>query len=406
MIEHVSSAISPRKSEVVVVGGGPAGLVSAVALKAAGAETLLIAPAAAPDHRTTALLASSVKALETLGVWQACIPYAAPLKRLRIVDDTQRLFRAPETFFDAAEIGLDAFGYNIENRHLVAALEARVSELALARIAAPALAVTSDAEGVTIKHADGEVRASLAIGADGIRSLCRTAAGISTRRRTYAQTALTLNLSHGRPHDETSTEFHTESGPCTLVPLPGQRSSLVCVLDPDRARALAAMDDAARSDEIERRAHSHLGKMSAEPGHGIFPLAVETARSFSARRIVLVGEAAHVVPPIGAQGLNLGLRDAATIAEIVADARRDAVDVGGAGVLVRYEKQRRADVTSRAIAVDLLNRSLLTDFVPVHGARGLSLYLVDRIGPLRRAMMREGVAPLASQPRLMRGEMV
>jgi 2-octaprenyl-6-methoxyphenol hydroxylase len=402
----VNSAISPFTSEVAVVGGGPAGLVSAIALQAAGAETLLIAPRAEPDHRTTALLASSVKALETLGVWQACIPYAAPLKKLRIVDDTQRLFRAPETFFDAAEIGLDAFGYNIENRHLVAALEARVSELALARITVPAHAVKSDADGVTIKHADGEVRARLAIGADGVRSLCRMAAGISTRRRTYPQTALTLNLSHGRSHDETSTEFHTESGPFTLVPLPGQRSSLVCVRDPDRARVLAAMDDTALSDEIERRAHSHLGKMRVEPGRGIFPLAVETAQAFSAKRIALVGEAAHVVPPIGAQGLNLGLRDAATIAEIVADARREGLDIGDAGVLDRYERQRRADVTSRAIAVDLLNRSLLTDFVPVHGARGLSLYLVDRIGPLRRAMMREGVAPAVSQPRLMRGEMV
>ena len=406
MVERVNSVVAPFTSEVAVVGGGPAGLVSAIALKAAGAETLLIAPRAAPDHRTTALLASSVKALETLGVWRACVPYAAPLKKLRIVDDTQRLFRAPETFFDAAEIGLDAFGYNIENRHLVAALEARVSEFALARITAPALAVTSDAGGVTIKHADGEARARLAIGADGVRSLCRTAAGISTRRHTYPQTALTLNLSHRRPHDETSTEFHTESGPFTLVPLPGQRSSLVCVLDSQRAQALAAMDDTALSDEIERRAHSHLGKMSVERGRGVFPLAVETAQAFSARRIVLVGEAAHVVPPIGAQGLNLGLRDAATIAEIVADARRDGLDIGGAGVLARYERQRRADVTSRAIAVDLLNRSLLTDFFPVHGARGLSLYVVDRIGPLRRAVMREGVAPAASQPRLMRGETV
>ena len=125
-----------------------------------------------------------------------------------------------------------------------------------------------------------------------------------------------------------------------------------------------------------------------------------------ADRIALVGEAAHVVPPIGAQGLNLGLRDGATIAELVADARRQNIDVGSADALARYDTQRRADVTSRTIAVDLLNRSLLTDFLPAQGARGLSLYLVDRIGPLRRALMREGVAPAASQPRLMRGEMV
>lgn len=393
-------------AEVVVVGGGPAGLVCAIALAAAGVDTLLIAPSAAPDHRTTALLASSVTALETLGAWQACLANAAPLKKLRILDDTQRLLRAPEAFFTAAEIGIDAFGYNIENRHLIAALEDRAFELKLSRIGAPALAVTSDPAGVTITYAGGVARVPLVIGADGARSLCRAAAGIGTRRRTYPQTALTLNLAHDRAHDDTSTEFHTESGPFTLVPLPGRRSSLVCVLDESSAAKVLTQSDEALSAEIERRAHSLLGKMSVEPGRGVFPLAIETADAFARARVALVGEAAHVVPPIGAQGLNLGLRDGATVAEIVADARRDNLDIGAPEVLARYDTQRSADATSRTIAVDLLNRSLLTDFVPAHGARGLSLYLVDRIGPLRRALMREGVAPAASQPRLMRGEMV
>jgi 2-octaprenyl-6-methoxyphenol hydroxylase len=178
------------------------------------------------------------------------------------------------------------------------------------------------------------------------------------------------------------------------------------VHDPKRAAALAAMTDADLSAEIERRAHSLFGKMNVEPGRGVFPLAVETAHSFARGRIALVGEAAHVVPPIGAQGLNLGFRDAATLGEIVAEARRNSVDLGSPGVLARYDNQRRADVTSRKIAIDLLNRSLLTDFLPVQGIRGLSLFLVDRIGPLRRVLMREGVMPAASQPRLMRGEMV
>ena len=396
-------------AEVVVVGGGPAGLVCAIALAAAGVDTLLIAPSAAPDHRTTALLASSVTALETLGAWQACLANAAPLKKLRILDDTQRLLRAPEAFFTAAEIGIDAFGYNIENRHLIAALEDRAFELKLSRIGAPALAVTSDPAGVTITYAGGVARVPLVIGADGARSLCRAAAGIGTRRRTYPQTALTLNLAHDRAHDDTSTEFHTESGPFTLVPLPGRRSSLVCVLDESSAAKVLTQSDEALSAEIERRAHSLLGKMSVEPGRGVFPLAIETADAFARARVALVGEAAHVVPPIGAQGLNLGLRDGATVAEIVADARRDNLDIGAPEVLARYDTQRSADALTtwfRTIAVDLLNRSLLTDFVPAHGARGLSLYLVDRIGPLRRALMREGVAPAASQPRLMRGEMV
>jgi 2-octaprenyl-6-methoxyphenol hydroxylase len=393
-------------AEVAVVGGGPAGLVAAIALATAGVDTLLIAPPAEPDHRTTALLAGSVTALETLGVWPVCVPHAALLRKIRLIDDTQRLIRAPEVLFTAAEIDLDAFGYNIENRHLIAALEARTVELKLARIAGAAVSITPDAAGVSIKHIDGETRVRLVIGADGRRSLCRAAAGIETTQRLYPQTALTLNLGHARPHDDTSTEFHTASGPFTLVPLPGRRSSLVCVLDPARAAELVAMSDAALSAEIERRAHSLLGKMAVEPGRGMFPLAIETAGAFARDRIALVGEAAHVVPPIGAQGLNLGLRDGATIAELVAEARRQNTDIGAPGVLARYDTQRRADVTSRSIAVDLLNRSLLTDFLPAQGARGLSLYLVDRIGPLRRALMREGVAPAASRPRLMRGEMV
>ncbi len=402
----MSSATGRYDAEVAVVGGGPAGLVSALALAAAGVETMLVAPPARPDHRTTALLAGSVTALETLRVWPACQPHAAALREIRLVDDTARLIRAPEISFAAAEIGLDAFGYNIENRHLVTILNERAASLNVPRIDGAASAVLPDPAGVTVVHAAGEIRAQLAIGADGHRSLCRAAAGIATTHRAYPQTALTLNLHHARSHDGVSTEFHTASGPFTLVPLPGRRSSLVCVLDPQTADELAAMHDSDLSAEVERRAHSLFGKMSVEPGRGIFPLAVETAGAFARNRIALVGEAAHVVPPIGAQGLNLGLRDAATIAELVADARRDGLDVGGESVLSRYNAQRRADVTSRTVAVDVLNRSLLTDFLPAQSLRGLSALLVDRIGPLRRALMREGVNPAASQPRLMRGETV
>jgi 2-octaprenyl-6-methoxyphenol hydroxylase len=395
------------EAEVAVVGGGPAGLVCAIALKAAGVDTLLVAPAAPPDHRTTALLAGSVRALTALDAWQACQAHAAPLRAIRIVDDTARLIRAPEVLFCAAEIGLDAFGCNIENRHLLAALEARVAALGIPRICAVALAVEAADDAVRIVHAAGAARVRLAIGADGARSLCRAAAGIAAKRRSYPQAALTLNLGHARPHGDTSTEFHTPDGPFTLVPLPGRRSSLVSVLGPEHAQRLAELGDAALAKEVECRAHSLLGPMQVEPGRGLFPLAVETADCIARSRIALVGEAAHVVPPIGAQGLNLGLRDAAAIAEIVAAAHRENRDVGAAAVLARYATERRADVASRTLAVDLLNRSLLTGFVPAQGLRGLSLYLVDRIGPLRCALMREGVAPTAApQPRLMRGERV
>lgn len=393
--------------EVAIIGGGPAGLTAAIALASSGVETVLIARQPPADTRTTALLSGSAAALDALGVWSLCRDQSAPLTGIRLIDDTPRLIRAPEVLFEASEIGLEAFGYNIANRNLVAALDQRASAFsALKRIDAAASMVEVDGNRVTIRLETGDaITAALAIGADGRRSLCRTAAGIDTDRHTYPQTAMTLNLSHRRPHNGISTEFHTETGPFTLVPLPGERSSLVCVVDPDQGERLAATDDAMLAREIETRAHSILGKMTIEGGRGMFPLSIETARSFGRRRIALIGEAAHVIPPIGAQGLNLGLRDAATIGELIVEARRSGADPGSDDLLARYDRARRADVTTRTLAVDLLNRSLLSDFLPTQGVRGLGLYALEHIAPLRRAVMREGVEP-AAQPRLMRGEVL
>ena len=396
-----------QAAEAVVVGAGPAGLTAAIALAVGGIETVLVAKRQErPDTRTSALLAGSVAALDVLGVWEACRAHAAPLRVMRLADDTQRLLRAPEVSFAAAEIGLDAFGHNIENRHLIAALEARAAKLAhLTRIDAPAKTVTPGEEAITVELEDGRtITAELAIGADGRNSMCRAAAGIAIDRFSYPQAALTLNFVHTRPHRDISTEFHTESGPFTLVPLPGDRSSLVCVVAPAEAERLATLPDDVLSETVERRAHSILGKVTVEPARGVFPLAVETAQRFAAERVALVGEAAHVVPPIGAQGLNLGLRDAATIGELAVAARRDGGDLGADALLAHYDRLRRPDIATRTAAVDMLNRSLLADFLPAQGLRGLGLYLLDRIGPLRRAMMREGVAPSAFEPRLMRGE--
>jgi 2-octaprenyl-6-methoxyphenol hydroxylase len=390
-----------------VIGGGPAGLIAALALAHYGVPVSLVARRPARiDNRTTALLASSVAALEALGVWEACREHAAPLRVMSIADDTGRLWRAPEVRFEAAEIGLPAFGWNVENQHLVAALWDRVAATSgLTHVDSAAQSIAIDCAGATIVPGEGaSMRTQLVVGADGRHSMCRAAAGIAMEERSYPQVALTYILSHSRPHHEISTEFHTGDGPFTIVPLPGLRSSLVCVVAPAKAEKLAQLSGTALDVEIERRCHSILGKVQVEPGHGVFPLVAATAGRPANGRVALVGEAAHVFPPIGAQGLNLGLRDAVTIAEVAGDAFHGSGDIGAGGVAAEYTRRRRPDIGSRTLAIDILNRSLLSDFLAVQGLRGLGLYALDRVGPLRRAVMREGIAPSAAVPLLMRGE--
>jgi 2-octaprenyl-6-methoxyphenol hydroxylase len=382
--------------DAAVVGGGPAGLSAAIALAQAGSRTVLIArrvPYA--DNRTTALLGGSIDFLEELCVWTGCREQAAPLSAMRLVDDTGRLIRAPEVRFSADEIGLEAFGYNVENRTLVAALETRAAEIeGLTRLDDEAVTVVPGDEEVTITTADGAaVLARLVVGADGRHSLCREAAGIAVARRELDQAALTFNISHARPHHGVSTEFHTSHGPCVFVPLPGNRCSVVWVAAPKEAERLRALSDEELSEAAEKQSHFIFGRVRVESGRYVFPLAIERPQRFAARRVALVGEAAHVVPPIGAQGLNLGLRDADDTAGLVREALAKGEDCGGSQVLQRYDFARRADVLSRTFVIDAANRSLLSDFLPMQSLRAAGMHLIGSIGPLRRLAMREGLAP-------------
>jgi 2-octaprenyl-6-methoxyphenol hydroxylase len=379
-----------------VIGGGPAGLVAAIALTLAGANTALIARRAPySDNRTTALLGGSVDLLRQLDVWPRCEDKAAPLQAMRLVDDTGRLIRAPEVRFSSDEIGLEAFGYNIENRTLASALEQRAAELpGLTRLDDEGDTISPGEADVAIRTASGKsLSTRLVIGADGRQSLCREAAGIAVKRRDLHQAALTFNIGLARPHRNISTEFHTPQGPCVFVPLPGNRCSVVWVAAPTEAARLMALTDDELSEAAERQSHSIFGRITTEAGRHLFPLAIEQPQQLARHRIALVGEAAHVVPPIGAQGLNMGLRDAADIADIVGDAILSGHDPGAPYVLDRYASARRADVSTRTFAIDIANRSLLSDLLPMQSLRAAGLQLIGSFGPLRRLAMREGLAP-------------
>lgn len=393
--------------DAAVVGGGAVGLAAALALARHGVETAILAPPGPPaDGRTVALLKGSVDFLRAIGAWDHLAAEAAPLASLRIVDDTGSLFRPPPVRFDASEIGLEAFGWNVENAQLLAALRAVCERTpGLTVLERPADAFSTDAARATLTlHGGVRVEARLAVAADGAHSMVREAAGIPVRRWSYPQSALTTLLRHERPHEDISTEFHTREGPFTLVPLPGgRRSSLVWVARTDEAERLAALDDAALGRAIETRAHSMLGRVTVEGPRGIVPMRGASAGRLVARRVALAGEAAHVFPPIGAQGLNLGLRDAAVLCETIAAARERGDDPGWEAVLRGYEAARKPDVTTRAIAVDVMNRSLLSGLLPLDLARGAGLLALSIAGPLRRLVMREGLLPHIGTPRLMRG---
>ncbi|SFG50428.1 2-octaprenyl-6-methoxyphenol hydroxylase [Methylobacterium gossipiicola] len=402
--QSVSRGMPPLA--VAVVGAGAAGLGAALALARDGIPTALVgrhAPVA--DGRTVALLDGSVRFLRALGAWDGIAPHASPLAELHIVDDTGSLFRPPPARFVATEIGLDAFGWNVESARLVESLRVQARSASnLTLFESDASAAEFGADAVDLTLGDGtRLSARLAVGADGARSKLREAAGLVPREWSYPQAALTTILAHTRPHRDVSTEFHTREGPFTLVPLPGgHRSSLVWVMDAARAETMAAQDDAALARAVETRAQAMLGAMRLDGPRGLVPMRGLSLPSPVATRLALVGEAAHLFPPIGAQGLNLGLRDAAALRDAVVASMADGRDPGSRAALAGFARSRSRDARLRTLAVDTLNRSLLTGFLPVDVLRGLGLLAMTTIAPLRRIVMREGVVPRLGAPSLMR----
>jgi 2-octaprenyl-6-methoxyphenol hydroxylase len=384
----------------LIAGAGPAGLAAAALLAKEGVATALVALPSTDDPRTVALMQPSIQLLRYLDIWPGNLEnHTAPLQKLRIIDDTGSLLTAPNLDFDAQELNLEAFGWNIPLSHLLPALRKRAEALGVIFIEATATNANSkgDAIHITLSNAS-EISASVCIAADGANSAMRKAAGIATDSWSYDQTAIATSFAHSMGHNDISTEYHKSAGPFTTVPLPEGRSSLVWMERPARAEVLMAMADKDLAVEIQIETHGELGLISNLGPRKSFPMKGLTARQFAKDRVILIGEAAHVVPPIGAQGLNMSLRDAAFAADLILASK----DAGSDGVMAEYNAVRRAEVLPRQQLIDLMNKSLLLGLLPLEGARATSLAALHHIGPLKRLVMQHGLSATHNLPFAMR----
>ncbi|RJL11684.1 UbiH/UbiF family hydroxylase [Paracoccus siganidrum] len=391
----------PRDCDILVSGGGIAGLIAAAGFGAEGFSTLCVDPAPpvteesaeGADLRSTAFLAPSVALLERIGLWDRLAPFATPLQVMRIVDaggarPEPRLTRD----FDAAEIGDAPFGWNLPNWLLRREIADRLSQLQNVRFrpgTATRQVITRD-EAAHVTLSDGaQVRARLLIGADGRDSPVRQALGIGVRRFRYGQKALAFAVTHAAPHLNVSTEVHRSGGPFTLVPLPdreGRPSSAVVWMESGRETArLAALPAADFHAELNARSAGVLGELTLATRLTQWPIISQIADSFSGQRTALIAEAAHVVPPIGAQGLNMSLADLAALIEL------SRANPGSADSLAAYGRARRPDAYARLLGIDALNRASQASARPLRDLRAAALGGLYGIAPVRRLMMRAGL---------------
>jgi 2-octaprenyl-6-methoxyphenol hydroxylase len=403
---------APKNSlqcDVLVAGAGAAGLAAAHAFAAQGRKVVVVGKV--ETHlagRTVALFEGSLRFFRALGLWSGLADHANPMEGIRLIDDTGSIFPTTPKEFRSREIDLDAFGENIDNNALVA-------ELAEAARKNPDITLIEDLidyfelnfSGAKARLASGDwIEAKFIVAGEGRNSQARQVAGITIKTWTYPQTALTVLLAHAKPHHNISTEFHKRSGPFTFVPLRGRdgapyRSSLVWLVSPREALRLQALSPEELAVEIEDEAHGLLGAVTLDGPLGAWPMGALKTSRVTGLRMALIGESAHLFPPIGAQGLNLTLRDIANLVDCL-----EGVDLDEPDKITRalegYESTRARDIGVRINGIDMLNRSLLVHALPVDFARAFALTFFSAFGPLRRALMREGVTPHGPTPKLMR----
>jgi 2-octaprenyl-6-methoxyphenol hydroxylase len=401
--------------DVLISGGGMVGLPLGLALAQGGLKTLVVdatppAKVLEPqfDGRVSALAYASVRMLRALGVWEHLAPDAQPIREILVTDGQMGKPASPFSLhFDAQEVGAEALGHIAENRHIRAALYDAVGACANLELMAPAVvaSVAVQAGGAVARLADGsEISAALVIAADGRESALRAQMGMQIIGWSYPQTGIVATVEHDKPHNGVAYEHFLPSGPFAILPMTGNRSSLVWTEAKTKAPALLALDEERFNAELAQRFGVHLGKTRAAGPRWSYPLSFHLAREFVRPRFALAGDCAHGIHPIAGQGLNLGLKDAAALAEVLLDAARLGRDIGALDTLKRYERWRRFDSFALAASTDALNRLFSNDIAPLRHLRDLGLGIVDAIGPARRFFMRHAGGDVGKLPRLMKGE--